>query len=255
MKGYLFLMEIVLAIATILGGITALWFFWDKFSHRRTYKQHFPKTDDEFYNYYAEQIASAKDEIWITSDGFNMDNPRSRQFAEVMTKAFRSSLSNNVQVIRFQVVETMHINWIDELIKLKSEYPENFKVYVNEHIKSVPNVCAIDADSKKCVGERMEHATGIFGQGSQAKTYSFVHKDNEYAQATRDIVKGLIDHSSTKEYSLNVLRRWKNKLMDQRTKDLQAWVSENPKNSNLKCSGIFDEEVITNFIQQARGIK
>lgn len=249
------MIEIILGVATIIGGVTALWSVWDKFSQRRSYKQHFPKTDDEFYRYYAEQISSAKSEIWITSDGFNMDNLRSHQFAKVMTGAFETALSNDVTVFRIQVVETMHLNWIDELIQLKEKYPHNFHIYANETIKSIPNVCAIDVDSKKCVGERMEHTTGAFGQGSQAKTYSFVHRDNSYARSTRDIVKDLIDHSSTKEYSLTLLREWKRKLLERRTKGLEVWVEENPNDGNLRNSGVFDEEVISNFIQSSRGIQ
>ena len=249
------MIEIILAVATIIGGVVALWSVWDKFSRRRTYRQHFPKTDEEFYEYYAKQISSAKSEIWITSDGFNMDNQRSRQFARVMTGAFETALSNDVTVFRFQVVETMHLNWIDELIQLKTRYPDKFHIYANETIKSVPNVCAIDVDSRKCVGERMEHTTGAFGQGSQARTFSFVHRDNSYARSTRDIVKDLIDHSSTKEYSLTLLSEWKRKLLERRTKQLKVWVEENPNDVNLRNSGVFDEEVISKFIQSSRGAK
>lgn len=249
------MIEVILAAATIIGGVAALWSVWDKFSQRRSFRQHFPKSDDEFYKYYAEQISSAKSEIWITSDGFNMDNPRSHEFAKVMTGAFETALSNDVTVFRFQVVETMHINWIDELIRLKEKFPHNFRIYANETIKSIPNVCAIDVDSKKCVGERMEHTTGAFGQGSQAKTFSFVHRDNSYACSTRDIVKDLIDHSSTKEYSLTLLREWKTTLLERRTKGLEDWVKENPNDSDLTHSGVFDAEVISNFVQSSRGIE
>lgn len=247
-------MEIILGIATILGGITAIWFFWDKYTQRKVYKQHFPQTDDDFYKYYAEQVSSAEYDIWLTSDGFNIENPKSRAYSKIMTTAFETALSKGVTLFRFQIIETMHVNWIEELVRLKEKYPNNFKIYANESIKSVPNVCAIDADHKKCIGERMEHVTGLFGQGSQARTYSFVHKDKNYAQSTKNIVEDLINHPTTKEYNLSSLRAWKKELIEKRTEHLVHWMSKNP-NTTIKESGVFDEEVITNYIQLPKGEK
>ncbi len=54
-------MEIILAIATILGGITALWFFWEKYSEARksVYKGSEAK-DTATIKLYAPQLISNK---------------------------------------------------------------------------------------------------------------------------------------------------------------------------------------------------
>jgi len=245
-------LQLMLSIATILGGITAVWFIGEKISNAiRAQKVFFPDCSDKFYEHYAKALSNAKKEIWITSDGFNMRNPISKEFAVIMARAIRDALSRGVQVNRLQITHTMHLNWIHELKKLKKDFPDNFKVWVNIPLPSIPNVCAIDPESGSCVSERMQHRVGVFGQGSVAHTFNFTHGDKKMAQQTKQIVVEAIEHPASQELSLEDLDTLYSNLMNSRLIELETWRSTHREvqDIDLSASGVFDEAVISKFLQ------
>lgn len=79
--------------------------------------EYIAKDINDFYMYYANQISQAKKEIWLTSDGFNMQNLSSFHYAEIIKNSMKIALNNGVKVYRFQILKTMHLNWIRELKK------------------------------------------------------------------------------------------------------------------------------------------
>ncbi|MDD9853500.1 MAG: hypothetical protein OXU78_06070 [Deltaproteobacteria bacterium] len=249
-------MELLRQIGTLLGQIDALWggisalaaaslFIWRLV---RKPRKHFPSNNEEFYRYYSAQIANAVREIWITSDGFNMVNPESRKYAEMMKSGFEKALSNGVIAHRFQILDTMHLNWIDELILLKEAHAENLKIFCNKTLHGIPNVCVMDPFHKKCVAERMEHSTGLLGQGSKPETYTFQHKDGQYAEKTLQIVKNAIEHPATRELDVEGLKELKRELLTERLSALKAWKSSPRNSGDIRESGVFDEYVIGQFI-------
>ena len=249
-------MELLRQIGTLLGQIDALWggisalaaaslFIWRLV---RKPRKHFPSNNEEFYRYYSAQIANAVREIWITSDGFNMVNPESRKYAEMMKSGFEKALSTGVIAHRFQILDTMHLNWIDELILLKEAHAENLKIFCNKTLHGIPNVCVMDPFHKKCVAERMEHSTGLLGQGSKPETYTFQHKDGQYAEKTLQIVKNAIEHPATRELDVEGLKELKRELLTERLNALKAWKSSPRNSGDIRESGVFDEYVIGQFI-------
>lgn len=249
-------MEILRQIGTLLGQIDALWggisalaaaslFVWRL---ARKPRKHFPSSNEEFYKYYSTQIANAVMEIWITSDGFNMANPESRKYAELMKSGFEKALLNGAIVHRFQILDTMHLNWIDELILLKEAHAEKLKIFCNKTLRGIPNVCVVDPFHSKCVAERMEHSTGLLGQGSRPETYTFRHKDRHYAQKTLQIVKTAIEHPATQELDVAGLRELKGELLSERLEALRAWKSSARNSGDIRESGVFDEYAIGQFV-------
>ena len=241
--------EVILAVATLLGGVTALWFLVDKIlvGPRRVY---YPETNEEFYTFYASSIRAAQSSIWITSDGFNLRNPQSLHFAQLMTNAFRDALDRGVAVHRFQITSTMHLNWLPELAALKRDYPDLFHLYVNLSLSNVPNVCAIDPDTSRCLAERMEHRAAHFGQGSEAATYTFIRRNKQVASQTRSIVEDAIRHSATEELEFDDVSRLADTLLEMRVAALRAWRESLPTDArvDLALSGVFDEQVISEFL-------
>lgn len=237
-------MSLVEKVYVFLGDIDVIWgglsvfvtlasVVW-KFMHKP--KKYFPSNDDNFYKYYSDQIAKAKKEIWITSDGFNMANSDSRRYAEIMLSGFNKAVSRGVIVHRFQIVETMHLNWLDELIRIKELQGDKLKIYCNKNISNISNVCAIDPLEKHCVAESMEHKTGMFGQGSKPVTYMFRHKDSDCSIRTMQIVKEAIERPGTNELNAEGLGRLKEDIFNERMKKLRK--------DGLRTSGVFDEFVI-----------
>ena len=209
-----------------------------------------PANIDEFYKYYSEQIANSKSEVWITSDGFNMKNPVSKKYSEIIGKSFKSALTNGVQVYRYQILETMHINWIDTLILVKKQFPNLFHIYINESLDQIPNICSIDPESEQCVSERMEHVTGLLGQGSQAESFVFRHGDKTAALKNKKLIENIIQHPKTQEMTVNSLKALKASLFKQRVDQLHQWQARNNQGEaiSLQASGIFDEHVLNQFL-------
>ena len=229
----------------LLGDIDAVWsglsvFFsltavvW-KLMHKP--KKYFPSNDDDFYKYYSNQIAKAKREIWITSDGFNVSNSDSSRYAKIMMKGFDKAVSRGVIIHRFQIVETMHINWLDELIRAKKTQGDKLKIYCNQNILNMSNVCAIDPLGKHCVTESMEHKTGMRDQGSKPATYVFRHKDSDSSIRTMQIVKEAIERPGTKELNAEGLDRLKEDLLIKRMEKLRAWMASSESDDGLHKPG------------------
>ena len=211
-----------------------------------------PVSTEAFYQYYASRIAGGSREIWITSDGFNMRNVSSHAYAEVMGSGFDAALANGAVVYRYQMTETMHVNWIDELARLKAAYPRQFRVFVNPTVAQVANVCAVDPGTARCVAEQFEGKRGGFGQGTVAADYSFRLHDREAARARQDVVQAAIDHPDAKELSAEGLEKLRAALFSQRVQQLEAW-GQNPENedADIADSLVFDEAVISHFVRRA----
>ena len=211
-----------------------------------------PVSDEEFYSYYATKIATARNDVWVTSDGFNLRSRTSRGYAEIMAPGFRAALANGALVYRYQVTETMHINWIDELIRLKTDFPRQFRVFVNPAVADVASVCAIDPGSGHCVAEAFEGTRGGFCQATVAADYSFVLHDRGKARERQDVVESAIDAADSEELSTEGLRKLRDALFAERAEQLRRWCADNDDpNADLTESGVFDEVVVGHFVRQA----
>ena len=234
-------------IDTVWGGLSSIAavaiFFWTK---TRKTKRYFPQNDTDFYRYYARQISKAKKEVWITSDGFNMQSPKSQGYANLMKDGFERALSKGIVVHRFQILQTMHLNWIDELIKFKQSYDKNFLIYCNRSLQ-VPNICVIDPTERTCVTENMQHSQGDATQGTLPETYAFEHRSKSSADRMMRIMRQILEHPLTMELDEDNLRRVSQELLQERLAALRAWKSSHTSD-DIRQSGVFDEFVIAKFI-------
>lgn len=211
---------------------------------------YFPDNVEDFYRYYRGQTLKAQETIWVTSDGYNWRSPTSREYGQLMIDARCDAMSNGVTLYWFQITETMHLNWLEQLRLMKQRFPTLFRVYHNPVLTSVPNVCVIDPDSPHSVTERMEHRTGTFGQGSEAVSASFAHGDSVRAAQTKRIVKEAIEHPASRELDAKGLQTLEKELFEARLKRLKAWHAETETTGiDFAGSGVFDERVIDHFVR------
>ncbi len=114
-----------------------------------------PKDRDDFYHYYSRQMSNARVEIWLTSDGFNMENFISAQYAQIMMQGMTQALRRGVKIHRFQMLRTMHLNWIPELKKLKQQFEKYYFIYVNPAFDAIENFCVVDPGTPYTLTEAM----------------------------------------------------------------------------------------------------
>ena len=237
--------------AAILGIVPAIYFVFNRiYELVARFKVIFPDNNEEFYEHYVDAVKSAKKDIYITGDGFNMSNARSKRYASKVLNAKRTALQKKVKMIRIQNTETMHLNWIEELKKLKNEFPENFEIWINTAVKNIPNICTLDTNTYHSVSWRMEHILGeVPTQGSTPHTYCFTHNSREQARRDRQNLLVIINHPGARQLDESGLDDLYAKLFKERMDALQAWGdSQDGTLGNLAESGIFDEIVIGAFI-------
>lgn len=210
---------------------------------------HFPESVDNFYQHYAQRTAQAKQEIWVTSDGYNWRRGASRRYGKIMKDARCKAMANGVTIWWFQVTDTMHLNWISQIWDMKATFRDRFRVYINPTL-SVPNVCVIDPGRDDCVSESMEHRTGDFGQGSEAVSGVFVEGDLDRAARTKAIVQDAIQNAGSRELARREdFLDLETRLMAERLERLRQWYQTDGARGDVAHSGVFDEQVIDQFIR------
>lgn len=165
-------------------------------------KVYFPKDVDDFVNYYANAIRSAKNRVCITSDGFNMDNRDSRRRAEKLQEAQRDFLSNGGTLIRFQIMRTTQINWIPEIAKLKRDFPDRFFTYYNPLFDDVGNFAILDPGSNNEVYEYMLPQAGYYGQATEPSDFGFIHGHRDKTEKASRKIDEIMKNEATKEITV-----------------------------------------------------
>jgi hypothetical protein len=163
-------------VAGAVGFALFSLFVWrSKFRRYRPTKVFFPKDVDEFIEYYAKCIREARSVVCVTSDGFNMKNPASAARAKKMRSAMVDFMSRGGKVYRYQMLDSMHINWLVEIGRLAEEFPDSFITFYNRKYESVGSFCVIDPGTRKTVYEYMLPHVGYLGQGTEPSDFGFIH--------------------------------------------------------------------------------
>ncbi len=183
-------------------------------------KAYFPKDIEDFIDYYATVIRSGKKKIYITSDGFNMDNPTSRARAKKLTTAQEEFLKNGGILVRFQITRSTQINWIPEIAKMKSKYPKTFFTYTNPQYDDVGNFAVIDPLTKDEVYEYMLPRAGYYGQATEPSDFGFVHGHRGKTEKALRKFDEIIDDECTVEISAENYQDIMSRLWEERSK---AW--------------------------------
>ena len=242
--------ELLLRVGEVFGIIVTIWgVAYSLARYMKRERVYFPKNNADFYQYYSKQLAKSKKEILMTSDGFNMENPTSKHSSEVILEGIRIAIQSGACLKRFQITETMNLNWLHELKKHKSEFGELYKIYVNENLTNVPNICVIDADAGECITESMEQTERSYGQGSTAVSYHFRYRDKDDAERKKGIFDELLAARSTRELELCDIDQLNEELFRKRLEKLKEWWGIH---KTIDGSPTFDKEVIDTFFRDGR---
>jgi transcriptional regulator with XRE-family HTH domain len=216
--------------------------------------EYVPKNRDDFYAYYSRQMSNARAEIWLTSDGFNMQNFISAQYAQTMMQGMAQALERGINVHRFQMLKTMHLNWIPELKKLKQQFEKHYFVYINPLFDTIENFCVIDPGTPHTLTEAMfiamEQPTE---QYSVAGIATFTHGNELWSDQFLKRFQMMLNQEHTVNLSLNSLDQLYDDLLMERTQKVERWLQAHQAFSLeevAKGSGIFDQEILSRFYQE-----
>ena len=215
-------------LVAALGWFAAILFstlFWrsERLRHRYT-KVFFPRDFREFYRYFAKQVGKSKDEIYHTGDGFNMRNQQSRSNSDILDAAFVKALEKGVKVFRFQITETMTINWLRRLKAFKEAYPNNFFIYYNPNHENVGSICVIDAGTRKTLVEQQITTGKQLGRGTEPQDFAFVHGHQHRSDNTKELVNQIIMDKGTMQLDLDNIGELEKVLFDKR---LRRYIDNN----------------------------
>ena len=209
----------VISLLIIAYGTFASFFLWRNRKREHKYTSvYFPTSNEDFYRYYTEVISKAKKAVYLTSDGFNMKNPNSRRAAEKMNKAQEKAIERGAKVYRYQLLETMHLNWIDEICRMKQKHGDQYVTICNPYFESVGNFCVIDPDTRNTVFEFMLPAVGGFGQATQAGDFGFIHGHQRKSARAKDTFEEILDHPRTVEITSDTAEGIRKELWDKRVR-------------------------------------
>ena len=221
-------------IAVIAGATTSFIFFRSKWRAHKFSKVFFPRSREEFYDYYTKVISKAKKSVYITSDGFNMRNQDSRKAAEIMNDAQAKAIENGASVLRYQITKTMHLNWLPVICQMHKQHKEKYKTYINKRFEDVGSFCVIDPGTRKTIFEFMLPEFGGFGQSTRARYFGFVHGHQYKSDSAKEAFETIFADEGTIEVS-------EDNVLDV-MKDIWDWrVKQYFENKDYN---VFDEEII-----------
>lgn len=193
----------VIAVLGLVGtawGMVASLLLWRSRRRRHRFtKVYFPKHSADFYDYYVSLIAKARKEIRITSDGFNLCNPGSRAAAERMGDAQTKAIERGATVLRYQMLQTMHINWLAEIVRMKRLHGPSYRTLVNPAYEQSGNFAVIDPGTRHAVVEFMLPDPGGLSQSTTARDFGFIHGHQAKADETKAFFDRLEQHELTFE--------------------------------------------------------
>lgn len=212
--------------------------------------EYIAKDINDFYMYYASQISKATTEIWLTSDGFNMQNYSSFHYAKIIKNSMKRALDNGIKIHRFQITKTMHLNWIEELKNMKSLYGENYNIYINPKFDQIENFCVIDPGTTHTIVETMFSKIQPTGQYSTADVATFIHGNQSWSNRFLRRIQDVIHQKDTQVCTIEDLSLLYDQLFVERKQRLLQWKQENPYCTDEESShrsGVFDSDVFENL--------
>jgi len=161
---------------------------------------------EDFYQAFAEKISAARQNVYITGEGFDCSTPAGRGFARKLIDAMRQALDNGARVVRIQTRTTIDSTWLGHLKGLLADYPSTFELY-SPLVSSAPQVaslCVIDAeDVDRNTTEFMLEINRHFGSDRRdvAGTAVFVTGHQPLAETIRSRI---VNVSRDREYAARI---------------------------------------------------
>ena len=235
----------LITAAILIYGIVTSVFLWRARSHRHRFsKVYFPKSRSDFYEYYVRQVSKAKWAIYITSDGFNMKNSASRKAAKLLNGAQTQAINRGASVFRYQMTTTMHLNWLDEICRMKEKHGDSYRTFINPHFEAVGHFAVIDPGKRKVVTEFMLPDVGGIGQATTPRDFGFIHGHQNKADETKAIFDRIFEHPDTVEVTADNLESFRRSLFDQRIE----------KHRIDDTYHVFDEEIMLGIKKYGQGV-
>lgn len=229
-----------IAIFGLIGaawGLAASIFLWQSRHRRHHYsKVFFPKDSADFYAYYVDVVSKARKSVCITSDGFNMCNPSSREASAKMGTAQGLAISRGAKVVRYQMLQTMHINWLSEIVRMKLFHGDSYKTFVNPAFEQSGNFAVIDSGTREAIVEFMFTYPGGLSQSTTARDFGFIHGHQAKADETRAFFDRLVEHEATVEVTVENYKVIAQHLFEERV------TRHFSRDSDFH---LFDEEILT----------
>lgn len=162
----------------------------------------FPGHDDgtyntEFYDYFNAQIRNARQNIYLTGEGFECADIEGTQLATDFASSLRHALQNGVNIVRVQTRSDTDSEWTELLSSLKAQFPSLLEIYVlqAEKVARMSSFCVIDPDdTTHCLVEIMISTQRSFGlrAADLAGTAVFIHGKQNLARDVRKRILHLL---------------------------------------------------------------
>jgi hypothetical protein len=227
----------IMGLGAAVWGLIAGIFFWRSRARRHHFsKVYFPKDPSDFYAYYVDIVGKAGRSVYITSDGFNMCNPASRDAAAKMSAAQSRAIARGAVVVRYQMLDTMHLNWLAEIVRMKRAHGDSYRTLINRTFEHCGNFAVIDSGTRRAVVEFMFTYPGGLSQATTARDFGFVHGHQAKADDTKAFFDRLMAHEATVEITEDNFEQVARHLFEERVS--KHFLRESDFH-------IFDEEILT----------
>jgi hypothetical protein len=165
------------------------------------------KNEEKFYQYFADRLSRAKNDIYNSGDGFSIvrawhkeiEFASSARKADILDGAIVSALEKGANYHRFQIRNACSMNWMSRLIWMKQTFGNQVQLYFNSGFDHMGSFCAIDPTSRDCVYEwqLVTNRPGL--DGTFTRGYGFLIGNN---QICREIQQLFIDISMARRTNL-----------------------------------------------------
>jgi hypothetical protein len=138
-------------------------------------------------------------------------------------------------VERYQMTETMHINWLYQIVLMKERHGERYRTYINPAYEAIGNFAVLDAGTRRSIVEFMLPNPGGLTQSTTARDYGFIHGHAAKAETTQEAFDAIKAHPETIEVTASNYREIGRLLFEERLR------------MHLDPAGrfhLFDEEIL-----------
>jgi cation transport regulator ChaC len=103
---------------------------------------------DDFYDMFTKKIATARQNVYISGEGFDCTTSEGRKRAQGLVDAERDALRNGANIVRLQTRMNVDPDWLKHLKELLTDHPHAFELYALNDPNSfdTASVCAIDVE-------------------------------------------------------------------------------------------------------------
>ncbi|MCF6327245.1 MAG: gamma-glutamylcyclotransferase [Devosiaceae bacterium] len=147
--------------------------------------------NDAFYVHFEKCFKEAKHFIYITGDGFECKDVKGRKKASNFANMMREALGRGVKIVRVETRPNDNAEWSEMLASIKSQYNDNFELYVFGVSSSnqLSSIGVFDPESSTTsVVEIMLSVSKRFGtnSGDLAGPGIFIRNEPELAKSMAD---------------------------------------------------------------------